>query len=76
MIYYRFYEDQILPVDLNKPILEENTLEEECEDEIITVPPFSIGPNNEVIFSQIVLIYLISIILVNYEKSEKKKKIL
>jgi len=39
-----------LPVDLKKPISEENTLEEECEDEMITVPPFSIEPVHEVIF--------------------------
>lgn len=38
-----------MPVDLKKPIMEENTLEEECEDEMITVTPFPVGPENEVI---------------------------
>lgn len=37
-----------MPVDSKKPISEENILEEECEDEMITVTPFSIEPDNEV----------------------------
>lgn len=40
--------DQIMPVDSKKPIAEESILEEECEDEMITVTPFSIEPDNEV----------------------------
>lgn len=39
-----------MPVDNKKPISEEDTLEEECEDEMITVTPFAIEPENEVIF--------------------------
>lgn len=33
-----------MPVESKKPIVEEDTLEEECEDEMITVTPFSIEP--------------------------------
>lgn len=45
--YFRI--DQIMPVDSKKPISEENNMDEECEDEnMITVTPFSIEPNNEV----------------------------
>ncbi|XP_025408017.1 papilin isoform X2 [Sipha flava] len=41
-------EDQIMPVETKKSIVEEDTLEEECEDEIITVTPFAIEPDTEV----------------------------
>ncbi|XP_022174083.1 papilin isoform X3 [Myzus persicae] len=40
-------EDQIMPVESKKPITEEDTLEEECEDEMITVTPFAIEPDYE-----------------------------
>ncbi|XP_050528636.1 papilin isoform X2 [Daktulosphaira vitifoliae] len=39
--------DEILPVDLKTPILEEDASEEECEEEMITVTPFAIEPDNE-----------------------------
>lgn len=38
-----------MPVESHKPISEEDTFEEECEDEMITVTPFAIEPDNEVI---------------------------
>lgn len=53
-----------MPVDSKKPISEESILEEECEDEMITVTPFSIEPDNEVtLFSLFndILLYLIEI---------------
>lgn len=37
-----------MPVESGKPISEEDSLEEECEDEMITVTPFGIEPENEV----------------------------
>jgi hypothetical protein len=43
-----FCIDQIMPVESKKPITEEDTLEEECEDEMITVTPFAIEPDYEV----------------------------
>jgi len=39
-----------MPVHVRTPISEENTLEdEECEDDVITVTPFVIESDNEVI---------------------------
>lgn len=50
-----------MPVDSKKPISEENILEEECEDEMITVTPFSIEPDNEVtLFYIYILCYCIN----------------
>lgn len=37
-----------MPVESKKPISEEDTLEEECEDEMITVTPFAVEPDSEV----------------------------
>lgn len=37
-----------MPVETKKSIVEEDTLEEECEDEMITVTPFAIEPEIEV----------------------------
>jgi len=49
-MHFYFYIDQLMPVHVKTPISEENTLEEEeCEDEVITVTPFAIEPDNEVI---------------------------
>lgn len=39
-----------MPVDSTKPILEEDTFEEECEPDMITVTPFAVDPENEVFF--------------------------
>ncbi|XP_050439361.1 papilin isoform X2 [Adelges cooleyi] len=41
-------EDQILPVESKKPISEEDTSDDECEDEMITVTPFAIDLDSEV----------------------------
>jgi len=35
-------------VESKKSISEEDTLEEDCEDEMITVTPFAFEPENEV----------------------------
>jgi hypothetical protein len=45
-----------MPVETKKSIVEEDTLEEECEDEIITVTPFAIEPDTEVIL--LLLLYI------------------
>lgn len=39
-----------MPVESNKPILEDDTFDEECESDMITITPFSIDPENEVFF--------------------------
>lgn len=44
-----------MPVESQKPISEEDTFEEECEDEMITVTPFAIDPDNEVIIYFLIL---------------------
>lgn len=45
-----FCIDQIIAVESTKPISEEDTSEEECEDVMITVTPFAIDPDIEVLF--------------------------
>lgn len=50
IIHVCCFIDQIMPVHVRTPISEENTLEdEECEDDVITVTPFVIESDNEVI---------------------------
>lgn len=51
-----------MPVESHKPIAEEDTFEEECEDEMITVTPFAIEPDNEVI---VVIYFFLYIYLYN-----------
>lgn len=52
------FSDQIMSVDKEKPIIEEDTSEEECEDEMITVTPFKIEPKSEVVYIFILINFI------------------
>lgn len=47
-----------MPVETKKSIVEEDTFEDECEDEMITVTPFAVEPETEVILFLLLYIAL------------------